>query len=438
MNEGGISISSFRGILFEVEDIIFRLLSEMDDFISIRGALSVIWIIISAISTLFLLRVAYVLTLSILRRIGLIETPPEISAPSDFGEIVKEIFFLKRSTSLKQEPPGEEVAEAVKQSNDNYKSKSEQRKRTILERDYLIEIEGGNFNWEPRLNIVKFFGSDKEVTLSDFALAKYPVTQRLYKKVTGENPSEFKGDNRPVDSVSWWEAIEFCNKLSRLEGLPVAYDLETGHLLTAEGELTINPSRAVGYRLPSEAEWFFAARGGNLSRDYKYSGSNNLDQVAWYAANTGVKFFLFGDGSTRDVAQKKPNELGIYDMSGNVWEWCQDARRHQTTKSERREFGVISLKDLSKIIPQKNFCLPYLSAKNTSPEEIAKLAKNGGNIKELDDEELFASKRGNSVLCGGSWRCIKLGCRLDALSSTVHNSLGKYDVFSFRIAISRP
>lgn len=137
------------------------------------------------------------------------------------------------------------------------------------------------------------------VTISKgYWIGKYEVTQNEYQAIMGHNPSHFKGSNYPVESVSWNDAVKFCKKLSTREQsngrLPSGYD----------------------YRLPTEAEWEFAARGGTRSRGYKYSGSDDVDNVAWYNSNL--------DNKTHEVGTKSGNELGIYDMSGNVWEWCYD------------------------------------------------------------------------------------------------------------------
>ena len=128
------------------------------------------------------------------------------------------------------------------------------------------------------------------VTLSSYYIGQTEVTQALWKAVMGSNPSRFVGDNRPVEQVSWNDCQTFIQKLNQLTG--------------------------ERFRLPTEAEWEFAAKGGTRSNGYTYSGSNSIDNVAWYWDNSSNK--------THPVATKSPNELGIYDMTGNVWEWCQD------------------------------------------------------------------------------------------------------------------
>lgn len=148
-----------------------------------------------------------------------------------------------------------------------------------------------------------------QVTLTnDYYIGKTEVNQALWKAVMGNNPSEFKGDNLPVESVSWNDCQEFISKLNSMTGQ--------------------------NFRLPTEAEWEFAARGGNNSNHYQYSGSNKLGDVAWYYGNSGNK--------THAVATKQPNELGLYDMSGNVWEWCSDWYGNYSSSSQTNPTGPSS------------------------------------------------------------------------------------------------
>ena len=173
----------------------------------------------------------------------------------------------------------------------------------------MVRVEGGTFT----MGATAEQGSDvyddekptHQVTLPSYYIGKTEVTQALWQAVMGSNPSHFKGSNLPVEEVSWEDCKTFIRKLNALTGK--------------------------NFRMPTEAEWEFAARGGNKSRGYKYSGSNTLSDVAWYTDNSS--------STTHPVATKASNELGIYDMSGNVWEWCSDWYGSYSSSSQYNPTG---------------------------------------------------------------------------------------------------
>jgi formylglycine-generating enzyme len=202
------------------------------------------------------------------------------------------------------------------------------------ENDNFVLVTGGTFtNTQSNL-----YG--KDAIIPDFYIGKYEVTQQEWFDVMGSNPSQFKDNNLPVEMVSWYDCIEYCNQRSIKEGFNPYYNIDRSkndpknkaELDSVKWIVTTNAG-ANGYRLPTEAEWEYAASGGQVSKGYSYSGSDDLEAVAWYWRNSGDSLLTGGwmwpaiennHCQTKPVGAKKPNELGLYDMTGNVREWCED------------------------------------------------------------------------------------------------------------------
>ena len=257
------------------------------------------------------------------------DVPPQLEGIADFidkqitdneGAIKKYILDLAKFEKLELEE--ENIEKIIKSFKDTIKRYSGKKIESKYEN--MIFVKGGKY--QP-----SFANEEKEVF--DIEVCKYPTTQKMWIEVMESNPSNFKGDNKPVEKINWWQALDYCNKLSEKYGLEPVYDLSKsaqGILMINElGGETVYPDVAnfkntEGFRLPTEVEWEWFARGGQIAIeqgtfDYTYSGSNNINEVAWFKENSGDN-----NASTKDVGLKKPNQLGLYDCNGNVREWCYD------------------------------------------------------------------------------------------------------------------
>ena len=271
--------------------------------------------------------------------------------------------------------------EILKESYKKFKIKSASKsiKKKIVDLKDMIKINGGKF--KPTF-------ADEEREVFDLEVCKYATTQDIWIEIMGNNPSIFQGGKRPVESVSWWQAINFCNKLSqkyKLEPVYVIYNDENNNpffKINQLGEGEVEPDRAdfrktEGFRLPTELEWEWFARGGEIALqdgtfNYKYSGSNYIDEVAWYYENTTEGDHTVGH---HEVGKKKSNQLGLYDCSGNVAEWCYDTYIYK--------------------IP-------------------------------LDKEYTFDKKQDGHVVRGGTWQQIDKACEIEfryQQSSTIYSSI---------------
>jgi formylglycine-generating enzyme len=205
-----------------------------------------------------------------------------------------------------------------------------------IENNKFQLVEGGKIKNKRS----EYFG--KDTTVKSFRIGKHEITQKEWVEIMEVNPSEIKGDLLPVETVSWYDCIIYCNKRSEKEGLTPYYkvdkskkDINNDNTLDLVKWIVIPNKNANGYRLPTDLEFEYAAGGGQKSNNYLYSGSNNIDNVAWYWANSGDKkltgywTWLAVQGNhckPKPIGTKAPNELGLYDMSGNVREWCWDWR----------------------------------------------------------------------------------------------------------------
>lgn len=230
--------------------------------------------------------------------------PILVMAQASGGQITRPVKKQQAKTSIQTFQK-----QSTRQKMSKHSSFSQQDLPYVIQNliNNMVRVEGGTFIMGAQ---GEQYGDRPahQVTLSSFSIGKYEVTQEEWEIVMGNNPASCKGSKRPVERVSWNDCQEFIRKLNIMTGKH--------------------------FRLPTEAEWEFAARGGNLSNGYKYAGGNNDGKVAWNKWNSGH--------STHDVGQKIPNELGLYDMSGNVEEWCLDWKGDYSSNSLTNPTGPSS------------------------------------------------------------------------------------------------
>ena len=237
----------------------------------------------------------------------------EINNKKDIKKCIQ-ILANSRNIQLSME----EIEEVTELFRDNIRKIITLKKKNNGEKVFeeTILVKGGKYK-------PSFIDDEKE--LFDIEVFKYQVTQAIWTEIMGNNPSTFKGENKPVETISWWDILEFCNKLSEKYGLITVYNIDKKRgILTInqiDGEISFPDkadfSKTEGFRLPTEIEWEWFAIGGKLAnKDEKILDANKMEEEAWYYKNSG--------GRTNNVGLKKPNQLGIYDCIGNVWEWCYD------------------------------------------------------------------------------------------------------------------
>lgn len=237
----------------------------------------------------------------------------------------------------------EDKIKVLKKGFEKFKIKSASKKLPVRTKDRKKKINKGTVPQNRDMVFVQggkyqpsFFNEEREV--GNLEVCKYQTTQDMWMEVMENNPSNWKGGRLPVENVSWVDALEFCNRLSEKHGLEPIYVIEneTFMIKQLDGEAVypdlVDFRKTEGYRLPTELEWEWFTRGGEIAIqdgtfDTQYAGSNNIDEVAWYWNNSGSK--------SHAVGTKKPNELVLYDCTGNVWEWCYDTSDSGYLSEER-------------------------------------------------------------------------------------------------------
>ncbi len=245
----------------------------------------------------------------------IIDTIPDRYIP----EITNFINLLKYKIIVQQNNSRQSYCEPDDYEDDDMET-TETESSTSIE---MVHVEGGPFN--KKVLVLDGSGNHNLVinNVDSFEMSTTQVTQKLYESVMGTNPSNGeKGDDYPVTDVTWYDAVKFCNKLSEKEGLTPCY--------SGSDDSIKCDFKANGYRLPTAAEWLYASHGGINNDKYKYSGSDDINDVAWYEDNS--------DDELHEVATLNPNSLGIYDMSGNVVEWGWDIG-NDVNRRKRYVFG---------------------------------------------------------------------------------------------------